>query len=304
MPVYIWNGVGLTAPDGWEPSALERDGLFLEKDGLPLCELKWRKVEGTFSFEKHLKRLAKQHRGVEMRGVPHEETPDAWQSGVTRLTESGLRLESFIWKGAGHKGIGAALHHPATGLAGLIQFFIRREEDEDAAARVLATLRDYSGGRTVPWSMFGLSARLPAEFSLDTFSFKPGHYLIRFWRPKSLKHAGKLPAGKGPGTTLAFERFAPASVLLKEQELSAFVRDRIENAPPPSLPVEEGADAVSWSGLAKSSLLRAALRRQVHASGRVWTTDPGNAILSVSATGVVPVPDEMFTTICESYELV
>lgn len=304
MVDYIWNGVGLTVPDGWEPSALERDGLFLEHDGQPVCELKWRTVDGTFSFEKHLKRLARRHRDVDMRGVPDEETPDAWQTSVARLAESGLRLQSFIWKTPAHKGIGAALHNPATGLAALVQFFIRSEADEDVAAEALSTIRDYSAGKTIPWAMFGLTARLPAEFVLDTFTFKPGHYLVKFWRHKSAKHAGKLPAGKGPGTSLVFERFAPASVLLKEQELTSWVSQTLDNAPPDSMSLEQAGSTLSWAGATKSSLLRKALRRQVHSSGRVWTTDGGNAILSVTAVGVVPVPEVVFTPICESYELV
>ncbi len=303
MPEYIWNGVGLTAPDGWEPSALERDGLLLEQEGQPVCELKWKTVQGTFSFEKHLKRLTKQHKSVNIHGVEATETPLPWQESATKLGESGLRLHSFIWRTPSHKGIGAALHNPATGLALLVQFFIDTEDDEHLAAEVLATLRDYSGGKTIPWAMFGLAARLPKAFLLDTFSFKPGHYLIKFWQPKSAKQAGKLPAGKGPGLSLTFERFAPASVLLKKMTLATWVQSTLETAPPEDITLEDNSNSVAWLGIAKTSLLRRTLRREVYTAGQVWTPETANAVMAVSATGTLPISEEIFTSVCESYEL-
>lgn len=301
---YRWNGVGLTTPDNWEPSALERDGFLLEDEGKPLCELKWRVVQGTFSFEKHLKRLVKGHKGVDMDGVSLDQTPVAWQEAANTLTQSGLDLHSFIWRTPTHKGIGAALHNPATGLAVLVQFFIATDDDETVAAETLASLRDFSGGKTVPWAMFGLSARTPAGFILDTFSFKPGHYMVRFWRPRSARQAGRLPAGKGPGTSLVFERVAPASVVLRDTNLETWVRDSLEDAPPASIPLEAGAADVRWSGVAKTSSLRRLLRRSVLSMGHVRTTYFGNAILAVRAFGVIPVSAQTFKAISESYELV
>jgi len=304
MVRYIWNGVGLTSPEVWEPAALERDGFLLEEEGRPRCELKWRVVQGTFSFEKHLKRLAKNHKGVTMDGVAVEDTPPSWQASLACLAESGLKHQSFIWKTAAHMGIGAALHNPATGLAALIQFFIEERNDEEVAAQALASFRDHSGGKTIPWQMFGLSARIPAEFVLDTFSFKPGHYLVKYWRPKSARQGNKLPAGKGRGTSLTFERFAPASVLLRSESLHGWLVEHMEDGPTDSIPVDVGVDHVSWQGVIKTSLLRQVLRRTVHTSGHVWTTDVGNAILAVQAKGNIPMPDKSFTDVCASYELV
>lgn len=304
MPAYNWNGIGLTAPDGWEPAALERDGFLLEKDALPLCELKWNVIHGTFSFAKHLKRLTKRHKGVTMHAVPEQEVPAPWGESVTTLGKSGIRVQSFIWRTRLHKGLGAALHNPATGLAALIQFFIHDEAAETEAARVLATFRDYSGGRTVPWAMFGIAARVPADFRLDTFSFKPGHYTVKFWRAKSRKQGDKLPAGKGPGTALVFERFAPASVLLKGTTLASWAGESMESAPPDTIPMVSGQNDVTWAGIAKTSLLRKALRRERHVMGRVWTTEGGNAILGVSTSGSLAMQGQSFTDICESYALV
>ncbi len=122
---FIWNGLGLTTPDNWEPAALERDSLLLECDGRPVCELKWRTVQGTFSFEKHLKRLSKSNKGVAVQAIPEHATPEKWARGMERLAESGLRMQSFIWGEGEHRGIGAALHNPATGMAALVQFLLR-----------------------------------------------------------------------------------------------------------------------------------------------------------------------------------
>lgn len=303
MAEFIWNGVGLTTPDIWEPSALERDGFLLEHSGIPVCELKWRSVQGTFAFEKHIKKLAKGNKAAEMHAVPNDETPEGWQQAVARLGESGIRSQSFIWQSGVHRGIGAALHNPGTGLAALVQFFISDDIGETIAADTLATFRDYTSGKTVPWAMFGMSARVPAEFMLDTFSFKPGHYTVKYWRPKSARQGTKLPAGKGPGTALVFERFAPASVLLKTTGLAAWAKEGMEMVPE-KLPVTDHGNFITWAGAVKSSTLRTLLRREVRSMGRVWTTGTGNAILSVVATGTVPFDDESFTAIHESYVLV
>jgi len=304
MHEYCWNGIGLTVPDGWEPAALERDGFLLESRGIPRCELKWRVIQGTFSFSKHLKRLVRSHKGVQVRAVALDETPTAWQDSVRRLEESGMRLHSFFWQGEGGAGLGAAMHNPASGLAALTQFFIANDTDEVCASRALATFRDYSGGRTVPWAMFGLRGRVPAEYVLQTFSFKPGHYMVRWWLAKSPDRSGRPPTGKGCGTSLVFERFAPASVLLKGTTLDEWTRSVVDERLPLSIPLEGDSAHVLWKGAARASFLRTFLRRTVLTRGRVWTTETQNAILVVRANGVLPIRSEHFNAICESYELV
>jgi hypothetical protein len=304
MADLAWNGIGLAVPPGWEPSAIEGDGLLLADGRGPVCELKWNRVHGTFSFEKHLKKLTRGNRSAEVHGVDHGDTPDAWAGAVDRLAGSGLRSKSFLWQADGSRGLGAALHNPGTGLACLIQFFIRNEDDESAAAGVLASLRDHTAGKTVPWAMFGLAARVPADFILDTFAFRPGHYRVAFWRPVPGRRGGRASTGKGAGTALDFERFAPATVLLKGTTLEAWCRDRLAHAPPASLAVENGPGEVHWRGAAKTSTLRRVLRREVNACGRAWTPDEGNAVLAVSAEGVAPVAESTFNDICGSFVLV
>lgn len=304
MAELIWNGVGITTPDSWEPAAIERDGLVLQYEDLPVCELKWNEIQGSFSFDKHIKRLTKGNKDAALSGVDETDTPQAWNAAIDSLAESGIRTKSFIWKTDVSRGIGAALHNPATGLAALVQFFIYKEEDETRAADALASFRDYTGGKTRPWAMFGLRARIPAEFKLNTFSFKPGHYTVKYWRPGKAKHTGKIPPGKGPGTHLVFERFAPASVLLKETSLSDWTRASLEDAPPAFVDMTEQGNSTDWSGFAKTSLVRQFLRRSIHTQGRVWTTESGNAILSVIAHGTVFAPEPIFNDICENYEFV
>ena len=304
MPDFAWNGIGLAAPPGWEPSAIERDGLILADALGPVCELKWNRVHGTFSFDKHLKKLTKGNKDAVVRAADAAGIPDAWARAVDRLAESGLRAKTFLWKADGSRGLGAALHHPGTGLACLIQFFIRGEGDEPVAADVLATLRDFTAGKTVPWAMFGLAARVPADFVLDTFSFRPGHYRVAWWRPASGRNRERVPAGKGPGTRLDFERFAPASVLLKGTSLEDWCRDRLAHAPPRSVPVDNGPGRIDWRGAAKTSLLRKVLRREVHTAGRAWTPEEGNAVLAVTAEGTVPLAEPTFNDICGSFTLV
>lgn len=303
MIEYRWNGIGLTTPQGWEPAALERDGLLLESQGRPACELKWRTIQGRFSFEKHLKKLAKGNKGVTMQAVSIDEVPSDWRETVERLTASGLQLQTFLWSLGDIRGMGAALHNPATGLAALIQFFMDGGTDS-AAAEVLASFRDYSAGKTVPWAMFGLAARVPAGFVLDTFSFKPGHYTVKYWRPRSAAANGRVPPGKGPGTALVFERFAPASVLLKGTSLEVWARSTLDGGVPESLPAVVGSGAFAWAGIDRPSIVRSFLRRQRHTMGHIRLDESANAILAVRAHGAVPMTQQTFKEVRDSYVVV
>jgi len=317
MAEYHWNGVGLTVPDEWEPLVLERDGLTLGSGSRPLCELKWRTVAGGFSFEKHLKRLARGHKDAAVRAVADDEPPVSWREAVESLERSGLRVRSFVWQAGGHRGMGAALHTPGTGLAALVQFFMHGEADREAeglAATVLASFRDHTVPRaersdpacrrTVPFCMFGLRGRVPAAFALDSFSFRPGHYMVRYWRPRRPDPGAGGPRAKGPGTRLTFERFAPASVLLKGRDLAGWAAEVLADPPPAGL-AEIGPDGeLAWSGVAATSMARRLLRRESHARGRAWLPSGTNHILAVTATGAVPMSDAPFAAVVESYELV
>ena len=298
MAELAWNGVGLCAPDDWEPAGLERDGLLLECDGRPACELKWNTVRGSFSFDRHMKKLARGHKGVDMLPADPADTPAAWAGATAALERSGLRLRSFLWQTGEHRGLGAVLHHPATGLAALVQFFVRSLDDEATAASVLASLRDHTGGRTIPWAMFGLTGRVPADFRLETFSFRPGRYTVQYWRPRS-RRQDRMPAGKGPGTRLTFDRFVPADVLLRHAALADWTRETLK----PPLAPSGSADAVAWEGAARTSPLRRLLRREQHARGRVYLT-PHNAILAVTAEGADAMAADEFEAAVKSYGLV
>jgi len=301
MTDLAWNGVGLRTPDVWEPASLERDGLLLESGGRPVCELKWNVVQGTFSFARHMKRLSRNNRGVDILPVDPADTPPTWASAVSGLENSGLALRSFLWRTGDERGLGAALHHPATGLAALVQFFVRAPEDEDLAATVLATFRDHTGGKTLPWAMFGLAARVPARFRLETFSFKPGRFTVQYWRPRSTRSQDRLPAGKGPGVRLVFERFVPADVLLRGRDLADWAGEILDL---PKTPVPEATpDGLAWAGVSRTSLLRRLLGRETRARGVVRRTKR-NAILAVTATGTDPVDAAEFDAVVNSYGIV
>jgi hypothetical protein len=304
MTEYRWNRVGLTTPTTWEPSALERDGFLLECEGQPVCELKWKTIQGRFSFEKHIKKLSKGHKNVAIHAVESKDAPEPWRNSVSALEHSGIEVHTFIWSLHDLKGMGAAVHNPATGLAVLIQFFLTSDSSTHTASIVLASFKDFSGGKTTPWAMFGLEARIPSSFALNTFSFKPGYYSVLYWLPKSGKQSDRTPPGKGPGLSLSFERYAPASVLLKETNLMEWIHENLDPTFPKQLVIKKSAEEVAWQGVAKTSMLRNLFGRSVYEQGRVWTTDTGNAILCVRASGHIDMPEITFKTICESYAVV
>lgn len=284
VPSIAWNGISIRAPLEWEPSILERDFMRLEQDGRSVAELKWRRVRGRFSVRRHIRRLDRKSGGAQIREF--SPGPD-WEAAAEALRGSGFAVTLLEWDGAA----GAVLHSPATGLAVLAQFPQTAE-----GASVLASLRCHWGGTTMPWRLYGVQARIPTDFLLDTFRFQPGRYCLEFRRPRRRVATEVKPGDfrRGPGTSLVLERYAPADVMLAKQDFSSWIEINYRKVIVGE--EQQNSDMIDWIGRQKR-FLRPALRH----CGRVWRDRAANAVFAVRAQGELELAPAAFNRICNDY---
>ncbi len=284
-----WNGIGLSVPEAWEPASLEHQFIRLGESGVVRADLQWRRIRGPFAAERHVRKLAKRFRS---KGLCIIDPPDEWASAVESLHTSGLVAVFVHWQG----GCGAVVHNPATGLAATLQFYDHEDSANPQAMTVLESFRDHWAGATLPWRMFGLRARIPANFLLQKFSFVPGRGLLMFRR---LKREPSIDAsardfGRGPGMTLELERLVPADVVLQKKAVSAWAPDycaaRIRGA------IREQDDSIAWRERETRFLRKPTLH-----CGQVWLDAEHNALLGVYAQGNTDLSSKQFTEVCSHY---
>ena len=227
---FAWNGVELSLPEGWQPAVLDKEYMVAEDEHGPVMELKWRRVRGRFSMDRHVKRLAKGVRGAEVfasdsatnsatgSATNTSKVPEDWAETVACKESSGFEFRPFFWKASDlavtpsspiSGGRGAVLFNPDSGLACLIQFYeTGKRSIKDVAKAALLSLRDSSAGDSVPWQVFGITLETPASWVLAEHSFQPGRFRMGF----------RFPGERGRSRFIA-ERVAPARTVLGQVPL-------------------------------------------------------------------------------------
>lgn len=277
-----WNGLSLTRPKGWELASLGRERLQLA-DGLrTVLDLRWNRIRGRFSFDAHLRKLAKA-RGRESDGIKPMDGLPGWSPAA------GLEARAFAWGEPDTGGLGALLFHAASSTAILAQC----GGPAGQAARVLGSLRCHLAEAVVPWAVYDLRALTPANHCLEEYSLQPGRYRL------ALRHKGQQ---------IILHRLAPADVLLAGRDLAHWSRAHFkELISRHGLMVEETGEpeSVTWRRpLPPGRLARAAalaLRRPAYAYLRVWKPEGRNRLLCVEARGGRPLDEAMLKQVVEDY---
>lgn len=277
-----WNGLSLTRPAGWELAALGRERLQLA-DGLKtVLDVRWNRIRGRFSFDAHLRRLAKAH-GRASDGIKPLDGPPGWSPA------EGLEARAFAWGGPDAGGLGALLFHAASSTAILAQCGGPAEQ----TARVLGSLRCHLAEAFVPWAVYDLRALTPGDHGLEEYSLQPGRYRL------ILRHKEQR---------LILHRLAPADVLLAGHDLVHWSRAHFKAlVSRHGLMVEETGEpeSVTWrSPLPPGRLTRTAalaLRRPAYAYLRVWKPEGRNRLLCVEARGMRPLDEAMIKKVVEAY---
>lgn len=196
--IIAWNGISLD-PEGRSPRLLDRETMVIgEAD--EAVQIRWRSVSGRFKYAKHIKKLG---------GFMVSDSESS--SGVA----DGFRLIRFQVEDLE----GTLLHHPGTGMTVEVQ----HGHEATGMDSLIASIRDHSGGKTVPWQAFGLSLRLSSRWLLESSTFRPGHFTLKFVQHRRKKTVPALPEkGMRTDATLRIERCAPADALLNGFPLHAW----------------------------------------------------------------------------------
>ncbi|EPR44132.1 hypothetical protein dsx2_1876 [Desulfovibrio sp. X2] len=279
-----WNGASLDVPQEWDALAMGRGELRLGPPGDAEISLKWKPIAGRLSPQKHLKRvIAAFARGGEA-------TEEDWLRGQGDAIRT--RFETvlpYAWSSGGEKGLGAVVHDQASGLAALFQ---ARTRDAAKAGQWLASLRLPAPNEAREFTVFDISARVPPAFALQSFSFKPGHFTLRFAARRA---------------ELVLERLGPAAVLLERTDLTTLASARWPEMTRKALAQRfdhPNGPGFCWDtapvGQAGRLLARLA-RTRGFSRLAVWREEGANRLLAVGLSDRRPLDADLFDALCRFY---
>jgi len=282
-----WNGIRFQVPSDWLPFRIERNYLVLERDAVPVMEIKWGRIRGRFSRERHLQLLAVRQKKKAGRAVRSCELPPDWEKALAAYRACG-----FQWQEQKTGATGALLYCPVCRNATLVQFYQNDPAPEgNLLTRILASFRDHSQGDAVLWSAFDIRVAVPSFLQLRRHRFEPGYFELAF---ASKKH------------TVILNRWGPASVLLAGRDLSGFAASAAA-LPKDVQPHLSGDDppTVMWSASqANNPWRRAANRLKVKPTLQqlcMWLVAEENRILAVRTEGRRPLAPQVFDALCRGF---
>lgn len=284
---FAWAGIALTIPKEWETSQLDHGYALLEYQYRPVLELKTATIRGRFSFQRHLKQLARSGHKRSSPQLKLTSRPPAWPQ-----FPANAEVQTFTWQGAhiGGQGLLVYCHH--CHRATLIQFFAHGDGGRDAIPRVLASFKDHDTQPAPTLAVYDIQATLPERFSLTRFQFDAGRFELVYGHSRE---------------TVTLWRWSPANVILERcgKKLDRVVRDN--GLLPPAVLVEDGRPrdrAMEWQWQPKDyrSRLRTFFGKRTQRPGhalRIWHRPDTNRILAVRAEGIKTF--NAFDRICTSY---
>ena len=282
-----WCGVRFKTPADWHLSQIGIRYLALEDELGPVMEIKWAPVKGQFSKKTHLKRLASLQKKQVRKSIQPRPVSAAWESVLTDFETS-----EFSWQANAIHGRGLILFCPTCRNATLIQFFQKQSaKDDPVAAEVLNTFRDHRADGQVLWAAYDIRALVPETFQLKRYRFEAGQYELDF--ANGSEH-------------IILHRWAPASVLLRKQDLMQFAKTVASfGKTEPVTGSIAGCDTVEWSVSPAAAWQRWLSRFKRKASYYwlgLWHLEAKNRILGVRAEGKNPLDAELLDRIFTHYE--
>ena len=282
-----WCGVRFKPPADWHLNQIGIRYLALEDELGPVMEIKWAPVKGKFSKKAHLKRLASLQKKQVRKSIQPKPVSAAWESVLADFETS-----EFSWQANAIHGRGLILFCPTCRNATLIQFFQQQAEKADSvAAEVLNTFRDHRADGQVLWAAYDIRALVPEAFQLKRYRFEAGQYELDF--ANGSEH-------------IILQRWAPASVLLRKQDLVQFAKTVADlgKTEPVSGSIA-GCETVEWSvspaGGWQRWLSRFKHKASYHWLG-LWHLEAKNRIMGVRAEGKKPLDTELLDRIFSHYE--
>ena len=282
-----WCGVRFKTPPDWHLSQIGIRYLALDDQSGPVMEIKWAPVKGKFSKKAQLKKLASLQKRQVRKSIQPKPVSAAWESALTDFETS-----EFSWQASAIRGRGLILFCPTCRNATLIQFFQQKAQNDDLnAVKVLKTFRDHRADGQVLWAAYDIRALVPESFQLKRYRFEAGQYELDF--ANGSEH-------------IILHRWAPASVLLRQQDLVQFVKmvAGFGKSEPVSGSIA-GCETVEWSVSPVTAWQRWLSRFKQKASYHwlgFWHLEAKNRILGIRAEGKKPLDTELLDRIFTHYE--
>ena len=282
-----WNRLHFKIPATWEIGQIGARHLMLEDNSGSTMEVKWGPIKGKFSHSAHLKRLSALHRKALQKTVSEWQLPIDWENALSDYQASG-----FTWQGQTTIGQGVILYCSSCRNATLIQFIQPKSvKTAKIPLEILKTFNDHREDDQVLWRVFDIRAIIPKNYNLVNHRFETGKYELGF--------ADSVQK-------INLYRWAPASVLLSQQDLRHFAGTMPAfSSSNPTAGIIEGCQTVKWSQTPRFKWLRWASRLKPKPSyqcWRLWHVEEKNRILGVKMQGKRPFDNNLLNRICTNYE--
>jgi len=283
-----WNGVRFTAPAHWEPIEIGNRYLILENETGPVLELKWERIKGSFSQQKHLRRLSAAYRKQPDRSIQPARLSAGWEKALKAFDAT-----AFTWQGDTVSGKGAILFCPQCRNATFIQFYLREsEKTESISQRLLASFQDHPESNRAKLSVFDIRAVVPKRFEPVQHHFKPGEFKICLAADKQ---------------RITLYRWSPAAVLLSAGGLEHFTKTTagisdFESRRRISEDDQMLAYDASLSSPAAWSHWLTRIKKSKLLGFRIWHEEEKNRILAIRMDGKPPADPQLLDEITASYE--
>lgn len=290
-----WNGICLSVPSTWEAGRVGERYILFEHESFPILELKWNKIKGKFSAEKHLKQLKSDYQKQQfVQEISTWLVPRSWYD-ILKCHE----ITGFQWQGNLFAGKGLILFCKNCRCATLLQFYERLDGKRERISsiykgKILSTFRDHTSNGLQLWSVFDIRTILPNHFKLIHHAFSPGAFELAF---------------ETDNYRISFYRWSPASLILFESDLKCYAEKVFPFAShclvSELLDDSEMIELESSPSISLWRKLRQKLRKKmIFKWARIWHVPMANRILAVKAESDKPLDFDLLRSFCSEYGII
>jgi len=217
---FGWQGLTVEIPEDWEMGGLSGDYksgyLRLDDGDIPRLELKWSKAKRK---KPDLQKVLDEYFKLVRKDFKKKGPSLNIKRNINLIKEESFsenRTASFFsWK-SNVRANGAIWHcHECKRIVVVQVIGHLKENIRDNTLRILKSISDHPAGYTNLWSAYQLNVEIPRRYRLDKQKLMSGYLLLSF---------------VDGSRTIAVERYGPADVLLKEDDLEDWFRKTYSKA--------------------------------------------------------------------------
>jgi hypothetical protein len=211
---FGWQGITVEIPEDWEISGLSGDyksGYLRLDDGeIPRLELKWSRSRRK---NPDLQKVLDEYFKLVRKDFKKKKSSLNIKRDINLVKEESFfkdrTVSFFSWK-SNVRANGAIWHCKECKRIVVAQVIGHLKENiRDNTLRILNSVSDHPSGYTNLWSAYQLNVEIPRRYRLSKQQLMSGYLLLTF---------------VDGSRTIAVERYGPADVLLKEDDLETWFR--------------------------------------------------------------------------------